>query len=313
MEYTIFLIGLTLILIPLVISCLGSLLFYLYVYLTNTHKMVFKESSFISLSNLKTKILFDKEKKRNWNIILFVYLGLTILLSYLISNWFFIFVFQFEIDIILVLFSLIIPFIFVGISYKSKEISSISVNLFKNIMTYYIPLILSILSIIIALYGISGNIENLSIINVINFQNSGQFRLYGIPFPRYFLFLNPFAAAAYFTSLLGIFRIYKSGLYGSIDLNQKLFSKLFRNMSFLTLISLFISIFLGGGKFFDQILMNLPVIIIISLTFLVILSLIDGDKPKLFIERNLWNSLNIPMILSIISVLYSLFLIYFII
>ena len=47
------------------------------------------------------------------------------------------------------------------------------------------------------------------------------------------------------------------------------------------------------------------------LGIIVLIAVIDNGRPKLFVERDLWNYITVPMFFAILAILYSCFIILF--
>jgi len=314
MDYSVFVFILTLILIPITIGILASILFYIYDALTTSHKGSLKNLvSRHYLSDLKKKknIFLQDGVKNSVNYVLFLYLVVSLLLTYLVADFLIFNTLNLKFDVIIILFCLIIPLVFTGINYTSNQLYRSSKEFFKTLLDYYIPIVLSLLSIFILLYSYGIELSELSIDNISSFQNSAQIRVFNEMVPALFLIINPFAAIAFFTSMMGLFRTYRRDFYRNNSINEKLFSKILRNICFFGIVLLFVFLFIGGGYFFDQnLLMNLIMCALVSLFLIIIISIIDYGRPKIFIDRKIWNSINIPLIFSILAVLYSIILLF---
>ncbi len=308
-----------LVLMPLLILAIGSILFYLYEFLTNAIITNTREQPlFKRFTDIRERLFFKQDDKLILNILIVIYLLTALFLAFIIIDYFnltFIImnfynfpIFKVNLDLIIILFCLIMPLLFTGINYTNEQLSLSSKNFFNIIINYYLPIIFSILSIIILLWNYEINLKLLNIEDIMSFQNTSYIKFNELRFPAYFIIINPFAAVAFFTGMIGIFRTYRSESFVNNELNQKSFSKILRNTSFFVLILIFVLLFLGGGNIFDQnIQLNTLVSLFIILIIIIIIILIDYDRPKLFIERKL-GGLTIPLIFSILSIIYSIFL-----
>ncbi|MHA1293915.1 MAG: hypothetical protein ACTSQJ_14755 [Promethearchaeota archaeon] len=266
------------------------------------------------LLDIRKNLFFNQEKKYILNFIILIYIIIAILLTYVITDFLITDLFKFKINIILIFFLIFIPSgIFSSIYFKNQQISSKSKEFFSSIWDYNIPILLSILSIYILMLGYGKDISNLSTLEIVQLQQNSRIDIFKIVIPAFFIIINPFAAIAYLTGIIGIFRTYRHENYINNELNQKIFTKILRNVSFFFLISLFLIIFIGGGGvfFIENIFINLLLFIFIYLVFTFFIALIDSNRPKLFIERKILNYFNVPIIFSLLAIFYSLFLLYF--
>ena len=298
MDYSAFVFILTLIFIPIVIGILASILFYIYDALTTSHKGSIKNlgsKRFLSVFKKKKKIFLPDGVKNGLNYVLLLYFVSSLLLTYIVADFLIFNTLNLEFDVIIILFCLVIPLIFSGINYTSNQLYRSSKEFFKTLLDYYAPIVLSLISIFILMYSYGIDLSELSLDSISSFQNSAQIRLFNEMVPALFLIINPFAAIAFFTGMMGIFRTYRRDFYRSNSINEKLFSKILRNICYFGIVLLFVFLFIGGGYFFDQdLLMNLIMCTLISLFLIIIISIIDYGRPKLFIVRKIWSSINIP-------------------
>jgi len=310
MDYSFLIFLIILIIVPIIILFISSILFYIYDILTSSNKSVIKDRNL--RSNIRKNLFFKQERRMTLNLIILIYLILAIFLTYIIADILYFNILNLKLNIILIIFCLIIPVFFSGINYKSQKIYFASKELFKITFDYFIPILLSILSLIILLLGFGLDLSELNLLDIKNFQLNSQLKMIDLIFPALFIIINPFAAIAFFSGVIGIIRTYRGDIYNSNKINQKIFSKFLRNVSSFALILLFIFLFIGGGYFYrDFIIANLIMFIIICIVSIILISLIDFDRPKLFIERRIWNFINIPMLFSIIALVYSILFLFF--
>jgi len=308
MDYSIFVFIIKLIFIPILIGLISALFYYIYLSITSSCR--------IDLSSIKTFSFIKKNKnlflengiKNCFNYVLCLYFIVAIILTFLIGDVLYYNALGLNFDLIIILFCILIPLIFSGINYKSQDLLNPSKEFFSTIIEYYVPILLSILSILIILGHYSIDLSGLTISNITDFQNNSKINLGITEIPAFFLIINPFAAVAFFTGIMGGFRTYKKEFYINNKINQKLFSKILRNVSFFAMNSLFVLLFMGGGHFFsnNHRLWNVVSCILTTFILILIISLIDYGRPKLFIERKIWNFINIPLLFSILSVIYSI-------
>ncbi len=313
MDYFLFnSIGLLLVFL-LLILIVSSLLFHFYFYISCSHKELTKtklRGNF--LSDIRKNFFFKKEEQVLLNIILILYLLITIFLTFFIVDIYFFGLYELKFDLVLILICLFIPIFFSGVNYKSYQLNLSSKSFFSNIFNYFIPIILSIFSLIIFLLGQGFNLENLNLTYLIDLQIITSIKVNEILLPALFIIINPFSAIAFLTGLLGIFRMYRSDGFINNKINQKSFSKILRNISLFIFTVLFVFLFFGGGYFFGQNFpANISMNLIICVIIIIIIAFLDYERPQMFIERKVGKIFNIPMIFSIISLIYSAFLITF--
>ncbi|MHA1149999.1 MAG: hypothetical protein ACTSR8_17315 [Promethearchaeota archaeon] len=312
MEYSLFSNIILIIIIPFIIMSLGTIFYSIYAFLVNPHKdLQLKWTKLKNFNNLKRNFFIKEEDSITENFIICIYLTFAIILAFLIANGFEYGTFQIKFNLILIVFLIFLPFLFAGFSYKSHQLYSTSKEYFKVIFGYFLPLIISIISIFILLIGYGIILTELSISELITIQNYFTIHIAGITFPAYFIILNPFAAIAFITAMMGVFRTFKSKIYNENKLNQTIFAKILRNITFLAIGLLFVFLFLGGGFFSQYKFFNFISCILITFGLILVVALIDNDRPKLFIERDIWNYINVPIFFSLLAVLYSFILITF--
>jgi len=315
MDYSVFIFILTLILIPIILGVIASVLYYIYDAMTTSRKGSLKNlvsRSFLSDFKKRNNIFLPEGIKNSLNYVLILYLIISLILTYIIADFVYFNTLNLKFNLVLLSFCLTIPLAFSGINHSSPQLYTTSKRYFLTFFDYYIPILLSILSLIILISSYGINLSDLSIMDILSFQNTSQIQLFDGIIPSLFIFLNPFAAIAFFTGMMGIFRTYRKDFYKENSINQKLFSKILRNVCFLSIILLFVFLFIGGGYFFNEnLILNILMCSFISIIIIFALSLIDYGRPKLFIERKIWSSINLPLIFSMLALMYSIFLLFF--
>ncbi|MHA1272412.1 MAG: hypothetical protein ACTSQS_03150 [Promethearchaeota archaeon] len=165
---------------------------------------------------------------------------------------------------------------------------------------------MSILSIYLIL-GIYESSLHFSLIEILTFQNIRKMIICNnYELNAFFFFLNPFACLAFFTSIIGIYRSYKRDFYKLNILNQKLFTKILRTCISFTFLLLFLIIFFDGILIFNNLILDFGLIFVITLILAIIIAFIDADRPQSFVERTAWKSINVPLLLSLLAIFYSI-------
>ena len=313
MDYSWVLVMVKLLIVPVILITIASLYFWIYELLTSSYKKSSNQTSPLnSLILRRDRFFFEGGFKNVYNYVLVLYLIYGFFLAFLIAGIFRIIDFVVNLELILLLGFLLLPYLlFSGLPYKGQDLITFK-NLIKEIANYAIPLILSMLSVFMILQAKEGmDLIDLKMTDLIHYQINSSIKPFSIKLPALILFINPFAAIGYCFSTLGIFRGYHSNFFEQNELNKKLPSKLLRNIIFLIFASLFIMIFLGGGLlFYENLYLNLLIVASLVLLFVVCLSLLDRDRPHIFIEKKLFNRINIPLLFSIIALIYSVIIIY---
>ncbi len=264
------------------------------------------------LNSFYDYLIFEKKNEMFYNLVLILYFIITLTLAFFLANSFSENIIDYiELDFILMFFFITIPMIlFIGILHKSQEISKSSKGLFLEIFYFIVSMLSSILSVVIILIDIE--VSYISLSNIANFQLEHSFEFLNTKIPALFILINPIAALSFFMGLIMIFRIYRNKDYNKFELNQKFFSILLRDVSCFTLVLMFIFIFLGGGLYYTNPIFNFLICSVISAVLIILLALIDFNRPKIFIEKKIVKSYNPILINSILSLLYStLFIILF--
>ena len=208
-------------------------------------------------------------------------------------------------------FVLIVPMLFSGLYYNNIKRYYASRKYFSVLFSNILPLFLSILSILIQYSILYGNFkQNFTIEDLINFQRNNSIKINTIEIPAFFILLNPLAGFAYFVSLIGIFRMYKSNVFKNNLINRHITSKILRNLSMFMYVLLLMSIFIGGGlsnEIFPLGHSFVNIFFIIVIFFIV--GIMEHGKPEMFGEKKV---LNIPLICAFFSLIYSIILVFFI-
>ncbi|MGQ4874697.1 MAG: hypothetical protein ACP6IY_11565 [Promethearchaeia archaeon] len=231
---------------------------------------------------------------------------MTILFSYIIVGVYYKNIRIIQSDLLMIFFIFIIYSLFLVLSYNSTQLKLISHELFKYHFSYILSIILSILSIYLLLVIYESNLY-FSLTEILTFQNSKKITLYeNYELNAFLFFLNPFAGLAFFTSIIGIYRSYKRDFYKLNILNQKIFTKILRRCISFTFLLLFLIIFFGGTIIFNNLILDFGLIFMITLLLSIIVAFIDADRPQSFVERTIWKSINVPLLLSLLAIIYSI-------
>lgn len=307
-DITLF-ITIKLILTPFIAFIFSALFYYIYLLITDPHKIFFKSSNFKLILHFRSKknnlSAFSKQNKITTFSIL---LSLSIIvLLYLIPFNYGLGFSNIIYDLVSIIFLLLIPSILIIIYSNKMILIQNPIKYVKGIFSLILSSVISIISLFLIIVYSSSNSSIIDFSTILNYQTNNVIQFLDIRLPALFVFLNPFAMISFFTCILGIIRHDRTLNHNINGKNHNKILFFAKQTNFFALICIFITLFFGGGFLFGQdLLLNVFSFLVFCLILTILISYLDFGKPKSYIEEKGKNNFkNKSFILSLLAIIYS--------